>query len=718
MSETELLKAFTECRSEEAFADLVRRYAGLVYSTAKRRLANAALAEDITQLVFIRLARKPPKVRSHGELVAWLHRTTVNVTIDLWRSETRRRRRELQAVVMEPATLETAVWEEISPKLDDALNRLNDEDRHALLLRFFGGKTMREVGSTLGVSEDAAKMRVSRAVDRLRIQLGAGATACTAAMLSTLLAKRSVEAVPGQLVARLSALKLSAATGLTGISGWLGSFLQISKWKLAAGVAVLGVMALGTMHLIHSLNAPLPRPEISGHQAIPHSHPAAGADRRRFNSFTHANGFDAAEEPPQSHAGMSFYVLDAQTGEALAGTVIHASYFSVGGLGQNHDFVTDNSGKAVIPEPADKTMNVFVVATNHVPRVVQFRHAGALEDYTIRLDPAKTAGGLVVNRQGSPVAGVQITIQTPGMIHGSGVSVDFQTSVVTSDEQGHWEYSYVPMDYTNTIPFILRKKGYAGTLVTAPVPKVDLKNITLMINRGFTVTGRVTDSQNRPVPNAKIKTLDGNLNERQATLTARNGTFTITGVTCNNRTGPKWTYQPTVLETNDRGAVIVESARAFYGFAEFIPETNNGTVSTVMHRVHWPGKAPQPEATIVVQANGFAPQTRTLSLVGTTNVANFKLSPGNIFRGQVVDEAGNPIPHAVVRTDWDFKNQIPTHYDWTSRTDKDGRFEWDSAPTEEICYWFEADGYAPIRGMPLPADGSDHIITLKRQVPQ
>jgi len=157
MNETELLQVFKGSWPEEAFAALVRRYAGLVYSIAKRRLANASLAEDITQIVFIRFAKNLPPVKNSAELAAWLHRTTVNVTIDLWRSENRRRARELQAAVMEPATPETAVWEEISPKLDEALNQLNDDDRQALFLRFFSRKSMRELGDILGVSEDAAK---------------------------------------------------------------------------------------------------------------------------------------------------------------------------------------------------------------------------------------------------------------------------------------------------------------------------------------------------------------------------------------------------------------------------------------------------------------------------------------------------------------------------------------------------------------------------------
>src|SRR6202453_1640096 len=186
MNENELLQAFTDRRSEEAFAHLVRRYSGLVYSTAKRRLANPSLAEDITQIVFIRFAKNPPKVKSPGELAAWLHRTTIHVTVDLWRSESRRRAREMEAVIMEPVMPEPAIWEEISPKLDEALNQLDEDDRQALLLRFFSEKSMREVGAMLGVSEDAAKMRVSRALERLRTQMRVTATACTAAVLGTL----------------------------------------------------------------------------------------------------------------------------------------------------------------------------------------------------------------------------------------------------------------------------------------------------------------------------------------------------------------------------------------------------------------------------------------------------------------------------------------------------------------------------------------------------
>src|ERR1700686_1582571 len=97
MNGTDLLAEFRENRSETAFRDLVRHYTNLVYSVAKRRLWDISLAQDVTQLVFIRLAKAAPDIRGEAQLVAWLHRTTVHVAIDLWRSETRRTTREEQA---------------------------------------------------------------------------------------------------------------------------------------------------------------------------------------------------------------------------------------------------------------------------------------------------------------------------------------------------------------------------------------------------------------------------------------------------------------------------------------------------------------------------------------------------------------------------------------------------------------------------------------------
>jgi hypothetical protein len=121
---------------------------------------------------------------------------------------------------------------------------------------------------------------------------------------------------------------------------------------------------------------------------------------------------------------------------------------------------------------------------------------------------------------------------------------------------------------------------------------------------------------------------------------------------------------------------------------------------------------PVAQVELSVQAKGFAPQTAKVDLLSATNVVDVTMPPANIFHGHVMDEAGNPIPDVVVRTDFDFKHQQEKRFEWNGQTDATGRFEWDSAPEGEVCYWFEASGYKPIRGLPLSADGTDHAITL------
>ena len=688
MSETELLQAFRKNRSEEAFSQLVRHYAGLVYSVAKRRLANAALAEDIAQIVFIRFAKTPPNVQSGAELAAWLHRITINVTIDTWRSEIRRRDREQQAVVMEPNTHENTVWEDISPKLDEALNQLNDADRQTLLLRFFGRKTMRDLGTALGVSEDAAKMRVSRAVERLRTQLGVGSAVCSAAVLGTLLTEHSVEAAPSQLVCRLATMKLPMAAGVVGAGGLLAAFLRIPKFNLAAGAVVLAVFGVSIIRLLQSLNAPVQNMAVSNSQTNPAVNAPSLAKQERFKS----SSFNAPSTPvtlPPKPVKLLFHVLDTETGLGLPNTKIHAAFFGPGGMGESHDVLTDANGVAAIPEPDDETKNrgpnIFATAEGHVPKVVGFKTGAVPVDYSIKLDPAMTAGGLVVDEQGLPVAGVEILIQGPGNKLGQIENVDFQTCPVTSQNDGRWSCSYIPQDYTNEIRFILKKPGCAVTFPLVLVPQVDLTKLILVLNRGFTVTGQITDLQNHPVAHARINSISGSPNRRLSTKSDPAGFFTLTGVS--GEVATDQSYRDPGMATNEQGQFI------------FRGETGQG----LLH------------VNLTVQANGFMPQTGFVELSEGTNIANVTLSPGNVFRGRVLDASGNPVAHAVVQTDYDFKNQIEKRFEWSTKTDTNGWFEWDSAPVEEICYWFESDGYDVIRGIPLTADGNEHDITLIRK---
>jgi hypothetical protein len=120
----------------------------------------------------------------------------------------------------------------------------------------------------------------------------------------------------------------------------------------------------------------------------------------------------------------------------------------------------------------------------------------------------------------------------------------------------------------------------------------------------------------------------------------------------------------------------------------------------------------EPRVNLVFQAAGYAPQVKTVELLDRTNTVSAVLAQGKLFRGRVVDEAGNPIPNAMVRTDSDDHGLIK--FRWLTETDRDGRFSWDSAPAEPVLFWFEKRGYRVIRDLLLEADGSEHEIELVR----
>src|SRR5882724_6846258 len=254
MNGTDLLAEFRQTRADSSFRELMRRYTDLVFSVAKRRLGNVALAEEVTQTVFIRLAKAVPSFRGDAELVAWLHRTTVHASIDLWRSEFRRRNREEHAAVMHPDCTEQAAWNELSPVLDEALNQLNDTERQAILLRFFEQKSMRDLGLAFGITEDAAKMRVSRAMERLRTVFSEKGVTCEAVALGGLLADHAVDAAPSGLVLTLAAIRLPLAASVGAGVGLATLLVQIAKSKLVSAIAAAVIVGTAAIIWLRSAN--------------------------------------------------------------------------------------------------------------------------------------------------------------------------------------------------------------------------------------------------------------------------------------------------------------------------------------------------------------------------------------------------------------------------------------------------------------------------------
>ena len=168
-----LLADFVQTGSEAAFSGLVARYVGLVYSGALRLVeADSHRAEDVTQIVFTDLARLARTLPPDVMLGGWLHRHTCFVAAKTMRGERRRQMRERQAVEMSALQADSgAELTLIAPILDEGINQLGEEDRTAILLRFFEQLDFRSVGQVLGSSEDAARMRVTRALEKLHTLL-------------------------------------------------------------------------------------------------------------------------------------------------------------------------------------------------------------------------------------------------------------------------------------------------------------------------------------------------------------------------------------------------------------------------------------------------------------------------------------------------------------------------------------------------------------------
>ena len=158
-NDMQLLQDYYRQGLEEAFAALVERHINLVYSVALRQVGNAAHAEEITQAVFVILARKAARLRPGIVLEAWLHETTRLTALSFLRGERRRQFREqeayMQSVLQESADI--SAWKQLAPLLDEALSRLGEKDRAAVVLRFFKDKSLRDIAAALRISEAAAQ---------------------------------------------------------------------------------------------------------------------------------------------------------------------------------------------------------------------------------------------------------------------------------------------------------------------------------------------------------------------------------------------------------------------------------------------------------------------------------------------------------------------------------------------------------------------------------
>jgi RNA polymerase sigma factor (sigma-70 family) len=246
MNDHDLLRRYVQEGAQDAFGELVRRHVNLVYSAARRQVESAQLAEEVAQSVFVDLARNARRLRPDQPLGAWLYVVTRRTAIDVIRRESRRQEREQTAMEIAAMNSPPSPWPQVEPLLDEAMESLGDADRRAVLLRFFDNQPLREIGLALGVSEDAAQKRISRALEQLRAFFTTRGVAVGSAALAAELSAHAVQAAPAALGATIAsaAAAFSSTAGPAAIYGATKTIAMttLQKTLLTATIA----LAVGT----------------------------------------------------------------------------------------------------------------------------------------------------------------------------------------------------------------------------------------------------------------------------------------------------------------------------------------------------------------------------------------------------------------------------------------------------------------------------------------
>lgn len=252
-----LLERFRQTGDSEAFAEIVRRYAGAVFATCHRILHDPGSAEDAAQETFFRLMTRPHRVTA--SLGGWLHRAATRLALDIRRSDTSRRRREAAYEIPQPP--EASSWADVAPKLDQALSVLPDEQRELLVRHFLRGESQAEMAAQAGMSAATMSRRMKAAVDVLRQELAGRGLAVAPLVLMNLLSHNGVALAPAALKNALGKMtlyctarpaSLAAAKGSMSLMSMLRGLPRVvyaARWGMAALTFSLAVTTVGTFAL-------------------------------------------------------------------------------------------------------------------------------------------------------------------------------------------------------------------------------------------------------------------------------------------------------------------------------------------------------------------------------------------------------------------------------------------------------------------------------------
>lgn len=668
MNETvELLRTYSQTGSERAFRELVERHVDLVYSTALRKVAgDSHLAQDITQTVFCDLARKAPALPPGVILAAWLYRHTCLKSAETIRGERRRTAREQIAAEMNLLnSSDDRLWRDVEPALDDAMDDLNSDDHDALVLRFFQDQDLRHVGSALGVGEDAAQKRVSRALERLRELLAKRGVTSTASALGLVLAANTLTAAPAGLAARATSVALAGLAAGAGFTTTLIKLMNSIPMKLAL-VAVLGT-ALITAVVSHKRS--VGKISLSSNSITAST---ATSDTARPDATVGAvSGVNGTSADPVNAETLRLTILAADTSKPVAGVYAELRCWE-GTRFHKATFRTRRDGVCDVAFPR-ATTTLFELTTRFEgladTRLLWRTDRGEIipTNYTVRLERPVPISGRVIDADGQPVAGAKVGFnheedpQTEALQE----SHRFGWIEVETDAAGRWRIDRIAGDMLRSIYGGARHPEQVDSLMVFTrrdrEAERQLREGThvYQLGKALSLRGNVVDADGQPRADAKVFVGgESNSAKRNATVQAD-------------------------------GSFIVQGCK--------------------------PGRE-----MVTAEAQGFAATTIAVEINELTAPVTLVLQRGKVLRLRVVNKAGQPVPGANVWLNTldhgpiDSSNPRPplVQTEFSPKTDAEGRAQWDSAPDRELTFDIAASGYRRVDGFKARPDGEEHVVTL------
>ena len=673
MTDTELLQRYVRDHSESAFAELVQRHLNLVYAAALRQVnGDVHLAEDVTQSVFADFARKAAKLTRHTSLAGWLYTSTRFIAANQRRTEQRRTQRETEAHTMNSLLAQpepSPDWLQLSPLVDDAMHELNEAEREAVLLRHFQNFSYGEIGGKIGLTENAARMRVERALEKLREILGRRGLALPAVALAGLLAANAVTAAPTLLAARVvaGALAGAAAVGSGSALGWLATLLK-SKAALGGTAAVLALV-LGVLIVTRGGAQTQKVSPIKNVEALAAS-AAPVVAVAPTNSSDSATNQPTTAKPAKKKDSQLLHlkIVAADSGKPIPMVPIDYRGWT-GKKFKGKSFTSDRFGECEVDYPTNMTELELTTRKDGIAdtRLLWRPPNGEIipTNYLLRVDWPVAISGIVEDADGKPVVGAKVgwnhqenpATSKPPQSH------EFGWIETTTDAAGKWRINRMAEDMVATIYGGAKHPDYAESqFVFCDRNKQALQQLrdgthVFKMGRAMSVSGVVVDAADNPVSGAKVFVCPVMDSGKRETKSAADGTFSVKS----SRSG---------------------------------------------------------EQLVTADAKGFAPTTIKVNITANTEPVKLVVKPGKTLRILVTDIYGTPIPGATLWYDCinfrlNKKDEIFVQLDFSKSTDKLGRIVHENAPDCEMRFTARAAGFHNTQDIFIRPDDQEHRITLE-----